>query len=102
MKNIGNSYMHTGVFAVSLAIFFLALIVFEKIGVPRRYGVFLSALYGLLLVAIPVMKGASTRSAKYFFADRMNDSTTIAMAIGPQIACLLYTSPSPRDGLLSR
>ena len=26
----------------------------------------------------------------------------IALGVGPQYACLLYTSPSPRDGLLSR
>ena len=27
---------------------------------------------------------------------------TCAVSIGNNIACLLYTSPSPRDGLLSR
>ena len=28
--------------------------------------------------------------------------TKFLLELGPNIACLLYTSPSPRDGLLSR
>ena len=36
-------------------------------------------------------------------SDKPNDkSPQIAVAGAPETVCLLYTSPSPRDGLLSR
>ena len=32
----------------------------------------------------------------------MTTKRDLALAYSPGVACLLYTSPSPRDGLLSR
>ena len=55
-------------------------------GVERTF-----PLYGPLIDSIKVIRSGKVRRAKlYYLRDRTGKS------------CLLYTSPSPRDGLLSR
>ena len=47
---------------------------------------------------VPSMPGVKRRSI-----DRLVNAASEAFDLGiPAICCLLYTSPSPRDGLLSR
>ena len=48
------------------------------------------------VLEVPVEEGGSVIEANNF-----NEGTTIAM-VADMNDCLLYTSPSPRDGLLSR
>src|SRR5665647_3344933 len=48
---------------------------------------------------VPSARAASATSDRHHSADT-DRSTSAAMA--PSKSCLLYTSPSPRDGLLSR
>ena len=45
-------------------------------------------------------KGGRVKKKKQGYKDRKDES--IAMRIKKKRTCLLYTSPSPRDGLLSR
>ena len=44
----------------------------------------------------PVTNNTTTNSTSN------NSKTAVAPANAPNLSCLLYTSPSPRDGLLSR
>ena len=73
----------------------------------------------LLLIAAAVLAGASGLRAEEYTAISPDGKITVTVSTAPElrwsvtregerlldasrIGCLLYTSPSPRDGLLSR
>ena len=65
---------------------------------------YLRLLLLLQMMAICVkaeLPGSSLKIEKDFAAIQ-RDGKVIAFGGGPAATCLLYTSPSPRDGLLSR
>ena len=54
---------------------------------------------------VPVIAGAgsnNTAESLRFMAHAKEVGATAALVVTPYYNCLLYTSPSPRDGLLSR
>ena len=60
----------------------------------------------LIIEFEPLVRGVLIKRYKRFLADIQIDNGEIVTAhcanTGPMKGCLLYTSPSPRDGLLSR
>ena len=75
----------------------------DKMGRPRRYG--LPAAPGFLNHDAARLVAALDELSERAF-DQIEDLPPSALEFAPQGAtntiCLLYTSPSPRDGLLSR
>ena len=66
-----------------------------------------SVVLGLLLRAVVVLTGTALATFTLLWHAPGDPALAIAMArydsiVTQDIVCLLYTSPSPRDGLLSR
>ena len=71
-------------------------------GWPDKAGAALT-LIGLAILALNLpLPGRERTTLWHRMAARIGISPTLTPAIGLNVPCLLYTSPSPRDGLLSR
>ena len=83
---VGLSLIGIGVLSYS----YLLLLLFAALH-GFGAGAYYPASYGITINVVPVDKRGVASAV-----------VTTGMALGLAIGCLLYTSPSPRDGLLSR
>ena len=71
--------------------------VFSEIVIPRKVKIVLTLSLALLMAPL-----AQAPAALLIFSGLGLLAAVQELLIGVSIGCLLYTSPSPRDGLLSR
>ena len=88
-----NSIYRQG-FALAFALFLYLLCVFtlEKTGVPRSYSLAVTAVGLLVIWMIAAVPGGTTRSKKYFFANRTTQSTVNALAMTSALAFPVVTA----------
>ena len=63
----------------------------------------ITTLFIIISFTLPFLKSKKTNSVEDLYPSRMQVAAELGFNfISNLITCLLYTSPSPRDGLLSR
>lgn len=85
-------YRQTVFFLISLGIYFLLMVVIERIGVDQLIANHITAFYAILLIAIPTIKGGAIRSSKFFFAERKVTSGIVAIATASIVALPFMTT----------
>ncbi len=92
MSSQSSIYRQGFALAFGLLLFLLCVFTLQKTGVPRGYSVALTAIGLLVLWIIAAAWGGTTRSSRYFFANKSARSTVNALAMTSVLAFPIVTA----------